>query len=332
MQKHTGLDPSDKRTGASSDKPLVMGQIKFRLEGGEGLGDEVKSKLRQQLEQVLVLCDSQPNDLEKSVHEIRRSFKKCRSLIRLVRDKVGFIAYFRENRNMRDLQRLLSPARDTTIFCKYLEDFHENYARETSGPWWEKVVADAENRRRQAYLDVSESDALGKVERGAREAMHHVENYYLNYRGFAVAEKGLKRIYRQGMLLSGSVFDQELDGTTIHNFRKRAKYLQYQLEFLGPVFPGLLKPTVKTFKRMTDLLGVYHDLELMSARLPEHITPDQESRKKLDHLLHPLNGERARTLEKVRKLVPGLYAEKPARFVSRIESYWKAYQSGLKGS
>jgi len=53
--------------------------------------------------------------MEMAVHEIRRTIKRFRAILRLIRDEIGYAAFYRENRFYRELSARLSPMRDEAV-------------------------------------------------------------------------------------------------------------------------------------------------------------------------------------------------------------------------
>jgi CHAD domain len=70
------------------------------------------------------------------------------------------------------------------------------------------------------------------------------------------------RVYRRGRQALAAV-RQKPTVEFIHEWRKQAKYLRYQLDLLRPLAPTALTPLAKTIDRLGDLLGDDHDLAVL---------------------------------------------------------------------
>src|SRR5665811_762772 len=58
---------------------------------------------------------TQGSDLDQAVHEARKSMKRLRALLRLIRDTLGENVYRFENDLLRDAGRLIGPVRDSAV-------------------------------------------------------------------------------------------------------------------------------------------------------------------------------------------------------------------------
>jgi CHAD domain-containing protein len=83
----------------------------------------------------------------------------------------------------------------------------------------------------------------------------------------AVAADRIRSVYRR-MVRDGSAIDDDSPDQALHDLRKRGKELRYLLELFGGVFPAdVVKPMVKTLKRLQDVLGEFQDLTVLVADL-----------------------------------------------------------------
>jgi CHAD domain-containing protein len=107
----------------------------------------------------------------------------------------------------------------------------------------------------------------------------------------------------------------------VHQWRKRAKDLWYQLRIVRDAWPALLGETIDQAHELTDLLGDHHDLAVLA--------DDLRSRGDLDD-----RGAFEDAIEKRQHELLGaalgigrrLYAEKPKAFKRRIKRYWRAWR------
>jgi CHAD domain-containing protein len=289
------------------------------------LKEAICMKLEEQLLYILELCENSGKDTDRAVHETRRSFKKCRSLLRLIRDTMGYAAYYRENCQLRDMQRTLSAARDASVLVSQLGDVEKAFPDHPRGDWWKKLRSLASARQEHEYEEIRNNGCFDRIAGGTGQAMKRMKLYSLDADGFGLIEGGLSRIYRQGKEMTCHLFEGDADVGTLHEFRKKAKYLQYQLLFLTSVFPGLIKPTTKSFKKLTDSLGQYHDLYNVQVRLSQMTSGNRQLTGHLPPLFDRLNVRMKEVLEYADVRARKLYVESTVQFVSRIRSYWDIY-------
>jgi CHAD domain-containing protein len=77
------------------------------------------------------------------------------------------------------------------------------------------------------------------------------------------------------MVKMGKAIDGSSPSEEFHEIRKQGKELRYLLELFGtPLFPAeVVKPMIKTLKRLQDVLGRHQDREVQRARLRELAEP-----------------------------------------------------------
>ena len=110
-----------------------------------------------------------------------------------------------------------------------------------------------------------------------------------------------------------------------HEWRKRAKYLWYQLRVLEPVWPAALSGMVGEADRLSDLLGEDHDLAVLRAQLAA-LTAETNSGS-VEELFARID-RRAKGLQtQAFSLGQRLYAERPGDFVARVGAYYAAWSS-----
>ena len=110
-----------------------------------------------------------------------------------------------------------------------------------------------------------------------------------------------------------------------HEWRKRSKDFRYQLDFLSPLWPGVLAAVADDLHRLTDLLGRANDLELLTHTLDWMPQPEHEElfQGPTVDRLHELQAE---TWKEALRAGARLYSEKPGRMVKRMEACWDVTQ------
>ena len=302
-----------------------MVKKKFRIKTLAHLDSELIGLLEQQLLLISQICMTEPDSHGKSVHRIRRSFKKSRAILRLLRDAIGYAAYYRENRALRDLHRKFSAARESNVLIHTLNDLRKNYPDLLGDEWYTKVIANAKEQHEAQLRAIHESATLKVTRENVEKSMVRIEQYRAKREGFDVIEGGLNRIYRQGQTLAHKAHTNNGDVTLLHNFRKRSKYLQYQVTMLRPLYPVLLKATAKSLRQLTDTLGYYNDYHLAKEKIPAMIRNTSSALKKPELLFNKLTEEQQDMLKEIRPLAYKLYAEPADQFTGRIRTYWEEH-------
>ena len=92
----------------------------IRIENDEPLPIAMRRTTMAQFDRMIPAL-THPEDVDMGIHLARKSMKRVRGLIRLVRDEIGYDVYRNENVVLRDVARHLAPARDGYILVETLD-------------------------------------------------------------------------------------------------------------------------------------------------------------------------------------------------------------------
>jgi CHAD domain-containing protein len=193
------------------------------------------------LEAIAALLRS-PDDIDAAVHETRTGIKRLRAFMRLARASVGNRTYRVEDRSLRDAARLIAPARDARVLI-------DMAASEAAAPM---VIA---------VLEQAHADAIEQLEDGLRqEVVRRLESTAdrwaeLGWGGPPTSSirVGLGATYRQARADRAAVVTEPAD-IAFHGWRRRVKYLRYQLEAVEAS-----NELVAPYTALGDDLGLEHD-------------------------------------------------------------------------
>ena len=288
-----------------------------------------------QFDVALASMAQDPMDL--AVHEVRKSTKRVRALLRLVRAQLGEKRYRAENAVLRDTARLLAPLRDADVHVSSVEGLRERFGAQLRSTAFSDLSAQLGDRRRRVFeRTVDEDDWMRVVyalrSARARYAAWPVDDAAARAHGMAVVNHGfgsvgpgLAMTYRRGRQeMSEAATRPTADN--FHAWRKRAKYLRHQLELLGPVFPEVLDGYAAALGRLGEVLGDEHDLAELLRFVAAHpaYLPDSVERSLLVALVQH---RRAELQSAALSLGSRVYAERPNRFTDRVGDYWAAWDS-----
>ena len=205
-----------------------------------------------------------PADIDAVVHDTRKGVKRLRAHLRLTRDAIEPDVYRGEDAELRAISRLLAPARDAFVLGQTLQSL------ETS-EGWEPAAAIVATYHREAI------EALGAGPmKEARRRLGEVRDRWPAQRAVdtETVAAGLSRTYERGRVERGvaASTDQAQD---FHNWRKRVKYLRYQLEALEAE-----EAVVTEFTELGEQLGLEHDHTVFIGFCDDHIDllPDRRDR------------------------------------------------------
>ena len=284
---------------------------------GEGLRRIALGRAEEALEK---LGGAEDSRLAEAIHGARKDLKKLRAVLRLSREQLGGKLFRAENRRYRDAGRLLSGSRDAQVKLDTVVALRHRFETEFPGDAaaeWEgalererdEITGSAEHQREPIER------AMGLIEEGR----DRIADWPLTKGSWKLVGPGLTRSYGLGRRdLKRTPADPSAEN--VHEWRKRAKDLWYQLRIVREAWPKLLETTVDQAHDLTELLGDHHDLALLGEDLAGR---EIEQRPVFEKLITQRQDE---LLSEALEIGRRFYAEKPNAFGRRIESYWSIWR------
>jgi len=239
------------------------------------------------------------------VHAVRRRIKAVRALLRLVRP--AFAGFEAENAALRDIGRLLAPARDSRILADTLDDL----AARANPPLDAPALA---RLRRRLTRPAAADQALPECEAALVAARVRAVGWSLGADGWDALGEGFAatlRAARRAMRESG-------DPHASHEWRKQVKYHWQHMRLLRDVARKPAARRIALAMRLSDRLGDRHDLDLFVETLAA-----ARSRNAAADRLAALAQQRIPRLEsKARDIGEALFAAKPRKLAARWGRRW----------
>ncbi|HKL52505.1 MAG TPA: CHAD domain-containing protein [Wenzhouxiangellaceae bacterium] len=304
--------------------------MSYRIEKGEPVSAAVRRIAKEQTAKALADLTIGPasasdDEIEEAIHDCRKRCKKLRGLLRLVRPVIGD-RYKPGNVAFRDAARVLAPFRDAHAVLETF-DHLEGWAtgrdvnRRPLAAIREGLAADA----RAASKDVREQrDAIEHARHLIETGLARCMDAEFEADDWHAVGAGLKKTYRRGRKAMKAAAESR-DPEDFHEWRKRCKYSWYHLRLIENCAPYILDPLTSGFHALSSTLGDAHDLAVLVERLDE--APDRYGGKDAVARVRVLAATARKDLE--RRADRGglvLYAEPPARFVKRLERYWRTWR------
>ncbi len=203
---------------------------------------------------------------ESDIHDARKSCKKVRACLRLLRPELGE-RYATVNALLRDGARGLSARRDDAVAHATLLRLRRG--RRVTAVQFQAIDAALKCLREPADPEHALADARRRLKSARAEllAVEPVLDVDTLQSRLAEQRSRCARGLRQARA-SGSAED-------LHDWRKRVKYYGYQCALLAPVLPAVAAP-IPALKALGETLGLHHDFHALCLRL-ERCTPAQLS-------------------------------------------------------
>lgn len=266
--------------------------------------------------------------LATAVHEARKSLRRARALVELLRPALGKETATQLTTRLRSARRGLAAARDGTVVVDALRAAWRARAKGDVPRPARKARADLRARlvaRRDAELaslDAAAVEAaaaalenvaadLGREER-ARLAALTAEDLD------GAWARGLARLHRRALRATRVALEVP-DDARLHAARRRWKELGYVVRWLAPAWPRVIEAWSTEVDELGDLIGNLHDQAVLRSRLAGLVAVTDAELLRDTAAASERHGERLRGL--ARPALARLAAERTGAFVDRHRAY-----------
>jgi CHAD domain-containing protein len=288
--------------------------FEFRADGE--IRESVRRCAREELDDAIAqLRESLKKDPVEAVHAARKSIKKERALLRLVRGTLPRKQRVKANRPLRDAARELSGVRDRDVMIQAIDGLAERFSGQVPAKTFTAVSKSLATTSNDTQPVLAE-EAVGRL----LAVQAGIDDWRLRREGWNAIESGLLRTYRRGRKALRRARVQRTD-QNLHEWRKRVKDHWYHLRLLAPGCGAAVSGQAKEAHQLSDLLGDDHDLALLKDALE---SGESEAAVDLDALIGLIDFRRAQLQADAIHIGERLYAEKPPALGRRIHRSWEA--------
>lgn len=255
-----------------------------------------------------------------AIHEARKSMKRLRALLRLVRPGLGGETFRNENAYLRETAALLSHARDSEVLLATIVkldacDIHAPHAKLKT-----LSAAIADNPSISTHATVSEA------RREARDRLSRTRKRWARLKlasdDFEAVRLGLERSLRRAEAALEHAYSKPSD-EAFHEWRKGVQQHWRHMALLRQAWPEMAEARLGAARQLSELLGDDHDLHVLQTRLDE-IAPrsltagDRRAIRKL------AARRQSELRAHARPIGTRLFADGPRDLSHRFELYWRA--------
>lgn len=271
-------------------------------EGARRLADE-------ELVAAIARLRGQDGSPDQRVHAARKSIKRVRALLRLLRSSMRKDRYRADNVALGDAARGLSAARDAAVAIATFDQLITQPDTLLAAVRQSLVV-----RSSNAGAAPDQPTLLAAAD--ALETLRPRLTEDLGELSWAVLEAGLEASYAGGRAAMRAAFAEPHD-EAFHLWRKRAKDLWYQAQVLESSCTPQLRALTEMLAELGDLLGEDHDLAVLASAAAASPALDERLQARHDELR-----------DGARQLGRKIYAERPRAFLRRMKIYWHVWREG----
>lgn len=300
--------------------PAPAPSTAFRLKRSEEVAEGVRRIVRSRAGIAAETLEDDGADPAAAIHSARKDLKKIRSTLRLVRAELGEKTYKAESKRYREAGRALSVSRDAAVKVQTLESLERHCGREFPSAAAAGWRGQLESERDEAAAAGPDAEATREAIGAIAAAQAAVDTWPLAGDSWGLLGPGLREAYKRGRKTMARVA-ADPDPELVHEWRKRAKDLWYQLRLIRRAWPSPLEANVESAHELADLLGDHHDLTVLGEDLA-----GRKDAASLPQVTKLIERRQAELIAAALDLGERLYAEKPKPFARRMRAYWAAWR------
>lgn len=298
----------------------------YRLQAGETVAEGVRRCATEQLSSAIAELSTATGNPVSAVHSARKSVKKNRSLLRLMRGGLEGRQRRSENDALRAVARTLGEIRDRDVLLQTLDELADRFAGQVPQASFEAIREAIPASGSGAGSFEDRAPPIGEAVDDLRAGLRRAEEWRLHDDGWSALRAGLIRGYRRGRRAFRAARSKPT-AANIHEWRKRVKDLWYHTRLLRSAAPDILRGQAKEAHRLSDILGDDHDLSMLREAL---LSADPGIPADVDAVLGLIEYRRRELQVEAFLLGERLYAEPPKAFARRMKRYWKAWRAETK--
>jgi CHAD domain-containing protein len=251
------------------------------------------------------------------IHRMRVATRRMRTALTLFSDCFPKQVYNNIQKDVRKVTRALGEARDLDVQLEVVEAALAEFTDPVFQPGIKRLKLRLSQRRAevQQHVDTAMDRMLADqlVERlgaWAKPLLEQSKSVYLYTPAlYQLAFKGIQ-VRIDELLAHVPYITDPQNVLELHAMRISAKRLRYAMETFEDLYGGQLKPYITTARKLQDLLGTIHDLDVWIAFIPQFI--EDEKTRIVDYFGNP---------RPLRRLLPGLEAFRQSHIDAREATY-----------
>ncbi|HEX5228942.1 MAG TPA: CHAD domain-containing protein [Bryobacteraceae bacterium] len=298
-------------------------QSKYHWKSGEGISEGLQRIVSEQLNCAIWHLAENPKSLDEAVHEARKSLKKARSALRLMRASLGD-EYGKWNAALRDAGRKLSPVRDAQALIEMFDELNGKYRDKLGDRSLTGMRDGLVARKEQLSRDFQRKRVRGNVLKTMRDVANRIRKWGVDEAGLQTLSRGFAATISRNREAFGNAYGDPTP-ESFHEWRKRAKDLRYHLGLVAKAWPPVLDGFADATKELEGKLGDDHNLVVLRNTIlqkPDNFGKQEEIQAYLDVV-----DDRQRKIRAEAKILAArLYSDKPRVWRRRLERAWNSWK------
>ncbi|MFN7997877.1 MAG: CHAD domain-containing protein [Bryobacteraceae bacterium] len=300
----------------------------YHLKSDESVPEGIKRVASEEMESAAAqLTGKGEPDRDEAIHEARKSIKKTRAVLKLMRDELGE-TYNAENARLRDAGRDLSRFRDAGAIIGTFDSLVEKYRLDLKDQSLESIRHGLQAKKQESEQQGQIDRVLKRRAATLRQVGKRVKAWRLDTDGFPALAPGLENTYRRGKQAMAQA-QKHPRPENYHEWRKRVKDLWYHVRLLEYVWTDVMQAYEKALKELETWLGDDHNLIVLRDQVmaePEFYGKEQD----VARLLQLMDKYHKELRDNACSVGERIYEEKPRQFSRRMQHTWDSWQAQPK--
>jgi len=287
----------------------------FRFKLGEPFDEGCRRISVEQIDRARAILRGN-GDEAAAVHETRKSLKRLRALLRLIRPAIGEETFKAENHELRDVGLSLSGARDRHVLGETLDKLlSASNLSPKSAEALRKRLGPPDGHGTPLAMDAAHERLAA-----ARERLGALP---IGGSDFDIVGRGLERSYRRARRAFADAYRTPSD-EAFHEWRKGAQAHWRQMLLLSRAWPDYLGARAAEARTLSQILGDDHDLALLVEFARSQPGAVSEQAEQVEAAARARQGE---LRQMARPRGERLFAASPKRLRRSVETFWQSAEA-----
>ncbi len=250
---------------------------------------------------------------DEDIHQVRVDIKHLRSWLRLLQIETADIHWKTMDARLAKIAKSLSIARDSHVINKTLS------VLEISAITKKERLAISRLKEKQNVELVQGQIDWNMTRQILLEELIAFKYIFISFESMHAVNKGLKHTYKKAIKNGQKAFFKSKSIDDLHGFRKWAKYLNYQLDYISKVSSGYCNQTKLSLHELGELLGTANDLNMIYNLLAQ-TSYEEDSIRDLEVITGLLNKHLNQILKNSKHIYKSAFSLSPKIFIRKINN------------
>lgn len=296
----------------------------FRLRTTESVADGLRRLARQELGSISTHLDAATPPRDDAIHEIRKSVKKARAILRTVGADHGN-GLARSAKRLHAINSRLSALRDADVMLETLRTLRIKDRGILNGRCFARVHRRLSSHRKSLLNAAGRKRTWQRLGESVRKVRQDARHWKPEHRQFGCLAAGIRLAHRRGGEAMARARKSQR-ATDFHEWRKQVKALWYQLRLVESSGPRIRRD-VKALHRAEEWLGNEHNVIVLCDTLSKDGSPEGDDRVDLDRVRLVGDGYRCELRTKALASTRHIYARAPREYANAVRREWKGWHT-----